>query len=154
MIISIKNIVIQTFLSLLILLSGIGFKIEKHLCLNHQETERSQCCFLEESTSCNENSEETCCDDGDFSLSLSNAIESNSCEIGCCVDEVIIVKDIKIEQQAQEKFTLKIPFLQKETLFFTFNFQTYFTFIKNIFSYSIHFSPTFSRNILFQVFRI
>lgn len=153
-----KHIVIQSLLSLIIIVSGMSFSIHKHVCLKNtneiSESVYPKCCQQETTQSCHAEQESSCCSSKesiDFGVTV-DVIKH--CDIGCCIDVVNHIQGIKIEQQAQEKLSLKVPVVQKEIPFFVYNFPIYFADIKNVFNHSIHFSPTFSRQILFRVFRI
>lgn len=156
--INFRNIVIQTLLSVLIIVSGMSFSIHKHVCLKKSneisESASPKCCQQETTQSCHAEQERECCSSNESIDFGANVNVVKQCEVGCCLDMVNHIQGVKIEQQAQEKFSLKVPVVQKEALFIAYIFPTYFAYIKNIFTHSIHFSPTFSRNILYRVFRI
>ena len=89
-------------LTLLVIVSGMSFNVEKHYC---KQTLTTQCSCSEDKTICTVEQDNCCTDSSD------NTDTIKSCNTDCCVTVSRFVKGIEILQQAVEKQKLTVQLL-------------------------------------------
>lgn len=150
-----------SLLSLLILVSGVDFSFEKHICLAKESNttfdSSTNCCAENNTNSCRSNDfnpKKSCCknESNDIFSTISNTNES--CDIDCCINIVTVVKGIKIVQVSLKKIEIQSPVFQAIN-----ELQQPFVSYKNYsqkLTYRYFHPPTHtvSFNILYRVFRI
>jgi len=134
---------ISVLLALLILFSGVSFRLEKHICKGELQTsffKSSKELCVAQSFTCHVDNEDSCC--------TTAHDESN-----CCHNTSELIEGIHIEQQAQKEFKIKTQFV---FLYLSkFFISSFFIKKKEISQKTIN-TPLklFNLSILFQVFRL
>jgi hypothetical protein len=155
------HIVTDSLFSAIIIMSGLNFSFEKHICLakesNTSETSFVDCCSdNQEKIGHSEaiSAKKSCCNSENKDFFLSIPTTNESCQNDCCINVITVVKGINLVQQSNKKIELQLPVFQAKNDFLLFVLKTNIYYQKLSISFFHPPTQTISFNILYRVFRI